>query len=128
MAKVVQQAWGEASAVTESMATSLMPTAISVRSIVCVQEASLTLTGWTGAVVDGVRLCSGGRLVDAILDCPDRVNEDDVQALSDFARRRLAPAVSERRSPAGEPALRSVAALTAPATTNEPRARGVVGG
>ena len=59
-----------------------------VRALVCVQGAEVEVESWFARpVVDGVRFCSGGRLVRAITKLDHELDPAEVRQLSEAARR-----------------------------------------
>lgn len=70
-----------------------------VRAIVCVQGAGVTVEGWfTKPVVDGVRFCSGGRLVQTITKLDRELDEATITRLASVARGTLGRTVANGAS------------------------------
>ena len=75
----------------------------SVRAVVCVQGAHVTVSGcFTKPVVEGVRFCSGRRLVKVLTRLDHELSAEDVRRLAGLAEERLgrgraavAPAIGE---------------------------------
>lgn len=69
-----------------------------VRAVVCVQGAGVTVEGWfSKSLVDGVRFCSGNRIVETITRLDREHADEEVRRLADLAEQRLG------RDPAGSP-------------------------